>query len=336
MRQRARRGRLSNWRQGVLSIHVSRAVVPVLAAACLIGSAPEAAAQLDQLSYMLKFNRGQNVQPVFQGWSRNADGTFAMHFGYLNRNYLEELPIPIGPENFIEPGGPDHGQPSFFYTRVNRQIFTVTVPADFGDQEVVWELTVAGKTEWAVGWLQAEWEIDVVTGGRRQSAEALKNQAPSVSVSLPGSVSLPSLLTLTATVTDDGLPEPRPEPTPEQRQADAAAAASRGPTQAQPPILTPPDDALEIPTNLPELRVNARGRQTVGGRPPSGLSVSYRLWRGPAAVAFEPEFAEVGGGTAVTTATFSEPGEYLLQVRAYDGAKSTYEFVTVTARASQP
>ena len=319
-----------------MSIHVSRAVIPVVAAACLISAATKAAAQLDQLSYMLKFNRGQNVQPVFQGWSRNADGTFDMHFGYLNRNYMEELQIPIGPDNFIEPGGPDRGQPSYFLTRVNRQIFTVTVPADFNAQEVVWELTVAGKTERAVGWLQAEWEIDAVGGGRNQSAEALKNQAPSLSVSHPGSVRLPSLLTLTAAVTDDGLPVARPEPTPEQRQAAAAAAANRGPTQAQPPILTPPDDAPEIPTNLPGLRVNARGRQTLGGQVPSGLSVSYRLWRGPAAVVFEPEFAEVDNGNAVTTAKFAEPGDYMIQVRAYDGAKSTYDFVTVTARASQP
>ena len=137
-------------------------------------------------------------------------------------------------------------------------------------------------------------------------------------------------------MTDDGLPEPESEPTPEQRQRQAAAAASRGPSQAQPPILTPPDDAPEIPTNLPELRVNERGRQTGRGRPPSGLTVSYRLWRGPAAVAFEPDFAEVGDGTAVTTATFSAPGEYMFQVRAHDGAKSTYDFVTGTARASQP
>ena len=327
---------MSVLREGAMSIHLLRGVIPVVAAACLIGSAREAAAQLDQLPFMLKFNRGQNVQPVFQGWSRNPDGTFDVHFGYLNRNYNEELHIPIGPANYIEPGGPDRGQPTFFHTRVNRQIFTVTVPADFGDGEVVWELTVHGKTERAVGWLQAEWEIDPVGGGRRQSAEVLRNQPPSVSVSLAAAVSLPSLLTLTATVTDDGLPEPGSEPTPEQRQRQAAAAASRGPSQAQPPILTPPDDAPEIPTNLPELRVNERGRQTGRGRPPSGLTVSYRLWRGPAAVAFEPGFAEVGDGTAVTTATFSAPGEYMFQVRAHDGAKSTYDFVTVTAQASQP
>ena len=33
-----------------------------------------------------KYNSGQDIQPVFEGWSQNADGSFAMHFGYLNRN----------------------------------------------------------------------------------------------------------------------------------------------------------------------------------------------------------------------------------------------------------
>ena len=64
-----------------------------------------------------KYNSGQDVQPVFEGWSRNADGGFAMHFGYLNRNWAEELAIPVGPDNSVEPGGPDRGQPTFFYTR---------------------------------------------------------------------------------------------------------------------------------------------------------------------------------------------------------------------------
>jgi hypothetical protein len=30
-----------------------------------------------------------------------------MWFGYMNRNYEEELDIPIGPDNRIEPTGPD-------------------------------------------------------------------------------------------------------------------------------------------------------------------------------------------------------------------------------------
>ena len=37
-----------------------------------------------------RWNRGQNVQPVFEGWERNGDGSFNMLFGYLNRNYEEQ------------------------------------------------------------------------------------------------------------------------------------------------------------------------------------------------------------------------------------------------------
>ncbi len=42
--------------------------------------------------------------------------------------------IPVGPNNNIEPGGPDRGQPTFFYTRTNRNLFTVNVPKDWADQ----------------------------------------------------------------------------------------------------------------------------------------------------------------------------------------------------------
>ena len=41
----------------------------------------------------IRYATGQNVVPVFEGWERNADGTFNMVFGYMNRNYEEELDI---------------------------------------------------------------------------------------------------------------------------------------------------------------------------------------------------------------------------------------------------
>ena len=59
-----------------------------------------------------KFARGQDVVPSFDGWMKNADGSFTMVFGYLNRNYEEEPVIPAGPDNKIEPGVPDRGQPT--------------------------------------------------------------------------------------------------------------------------------------------------------------------------------------------------------------------------------
>ena len=288
--------------------------------AVLVGVPQLAPAQLDHLPYMLKYNKGQNVQPIFQGWSRNPDGTYEMHLGYLNRNYLEELHIPIGPDNNIEPGGPDQGQPTYFYTRNNRQIFSVTVPADFGNQELIWNLTIRGRTEQAVGWLQPEWEIDPDTGGRQLGEEARRNAPPAVTLSAPASVSLQDKLTLTANVTDDGLPTPRGS---RQLQRNRAVG------QEIPPILVPPEGTPEPPTNLPQLNVNARGRQSRPS-PPEGLSVSYIVWRGPAGVKFEPMFALAEDGTAATEATFTQPGEYTLQARAHDGARSTYEFINIT------
>lgn len=286
----------------------------------IVGVPQLAPAQLDHLPYMLKYNKGQNIQPIFQGWSRNPDGTFEMHLGYLNRNYLEELHVPIGPDNHIEPGGPDQGQPTYFYTRNNRQIFSVTVPADFGNRELIWNLTIRGKTEQAVGWLQPEWEINPDTGGRQLGEEASRNVPPAVTLSAPASISRQGKLTLTANVTDDGLPTPRGS---RQLQRNRAVG------QEIPPILVPPEGTPEPPTNLPQLNVNARGRQSRPS-PPEGLSVSYIVWRGPAGVSFEPMFAMVENGTAATEASFTQPGDYVLQARAHDGARSTYEFIDLT------
>ena len=45
----------------------------------------------------IKYARGQNVAPAFEGWEQNPDGSYNFVFGYLNRNYEEEVDIPIGP-----------------------------------------------------------------------------------------------------------------------------------------------------------------------------------------------------------------------------------------------
>jgi hypothetical protein len=43
-----------------------------------------------------------------------------------------ELDIPIGPDNSIEPGGPDYGQPTHFLTGRQYGMFAILVPKDFG------------------------------------------------------------------------------------------------------------------------------------------------------------------------------------------------------------
>src|ERR1700674_1925013 len=101
-----------------------------------------------------RYASGQNVVPVYEGWERNADGSFSMVFGYMNRNYEQQLDVPVGPDNKFEPGSSDQGQPEHFYRRRQQFVFKVKVPKDWGEKDLVWTLTSAGHTEKAYGTLQ--------------------------------------------------------------------------------------------------------------------------------------------------------------------------------------
>src|SRR2546423_12857160 len=68
--------------------------------------------QLQHLPMEPAHDSGQSVTGAFEGWFKNPDGSFSLLLGYFNRNLKEELDIPIGAENRIEPGGPDRGQPT--------------------------------------------------------------------------------------------------------------------------------------------------------------------------------------------------------------------------------
>lgn len=165
----------------------------------------------------IRYDRGQNIQPVFEGWVRNADGTFRLYFGYMNRNWREELSVPVGRDNYFQPGDSDRGQPTFFSTRRARYVFTVDVPADWGDQDLVWTVTAYGRTDRAYGWLLPEREIterSALTGGSLtvdpDPAYQDPNQPPLITIEPAPPVSLPNSVTLIAAVSDDGLPTPRP------------------------------------------------------------------------------------------------------------------------------
>ena len=112
------------------------------------------------LSAQESFSTGQNIAPAYEGWEKNADGSFNLVFGYFNRNWEEQIEAPIGPANTIDPGGPDRGQPTHFQPRRNRFVFRIRVPADFGTKELVWTLTTNGKTETAYATLKPDYFID--------------------------------------------------------------------------------------------------------------------------------------------------------------------------------
>jgi hypothetical protein len=286
----------------------------------VLAAPPGVNAQGNPDIYGFKFQSGQSVQPIFEGWSHNPDGGYVMWFAFLNRNYVETPSVPIGPNNNIQPGGPDRGQPTFFTTRLRRQAFTVTVPKDWGPKkELIWTLTVNGETNKAVAWLQPEWEIDPYYGGRTPTDEQKKNKPPTTTLDKTATVALPNILTLTANVADDGLPVPKKD--------GGRPQAAVG--QETPPTLKPLPDQAEIPVNVPA--IPGGGGRGGGRNQPQGLGVTWSVWRGPAAVVFDPPGrTEVKEGKASVKATFTQPGTYVLRLRANDGSLWDDEDITVT------
>jgi len=208
---------------------------------------------------------GQGVAAVYEGFDVNPDGSFNMWFGYMNRNYEEAVDIPIGPNNAFEPGA-DRGQPTHFTPRRHKDVFSVTVPKDFGEQTLAWTLTAHGETHRVVGTLKPVWQIDrrrTTRGGNSERVSS--NLPPVVAVQAPDrTVAYPGSVTLTVSATDDGLPKRRGEPV--------------------------------------------------------GMTVTWAKYRGPGAVAFAATQSRVSGGGSTTSASFSEPGDYILQAVVDDGS----------------
>ncbi len=295
----------------------TRWLVSLSALVILTGALHHATAQVE-IQNNFKYNSGQDVQPIFEGWSKTPDGSYRMHFGYLNRNYVQQLSIPVGPGNNVEPGGPDRGQPTLFDVRTHRNMFTVTVPKDWAKKELVWTVVANGKTQKAYAWLQPEWEIDPAGGagtGGQTDKELLNNKPPTISVTPPSTVVLPQTLTLNATVTDDGIPKPRPPRKPAVGQETPPTWQGFG----------------DAPVNVPQ--VAGIGRQPGGGAGRGqvrGPTVTWMVWRGPAGAEFEPRVSQVKDDKTQTTVTFTTPGEYIIRGRASDRILTTDSDIKVT------
>ena len=271
----------------------------------LQAQAPSSPAKLPTELSNIRFNSGQSVVPYFEGWIRNPDGTFDLVFGYFNRNWEQELAIPAGPDNTVELGGPDAGQPTFFLPRRQRFVYRVRVPKDFGKKELVWSITANGRTEHAFGSLIREQEITervVVTNGGYDPGLTDPNKPPSITVAPIQRIIAGTPVTLTAAVTDDGLPKPRAVPVPKATSSNTFGA-----------------------------QVNS----STGTPRPAGLTVNWMQYGGPAKVRFETAGPfSVTNGQATTTATFTAPGTYEFVVSASDRAMTTRVPVTVTVQAS--
>jgi len=239
-----------------------------------------------QLPLEPRHDSGASVTGAFEGWFRNPDGTFSLLLGYFNRNAEQEMDIPIGPSNRIEPGGPDQGQPTHFLPGRQWGIFAIKVPADIGDKKITWTIVANGQTMVIPADIKVDYEISPF------EEAAVHNTPPVLSFDEHGPiVQGPQGLTVNRT------------------------AKAGVPLQL---TIFPSDDAKLT---------------TSSGAPPRNLGgpvvLTWSKYRGPGEVKFsktKPDIEKIERkdiqaaftGKSATTVTFSQPGEYMLNVTAND------------------
>jgi hypothetical protein len=275
---------------------------------------------------------GQSVSPAYEGWWPNEDGSFTMFFGYMNSNWQQEFDLPIGPDNNIEPGGPDQGQPTHLFPRRNPFLFTIRVPHDFGNKEMIWTLTANGKTERAYASLRSDYQIDKqvisteVGGDLGSLRDELRTNIPpdlKVEGETQRSTRVGEALTLVAHASDpDNLPARR------------GGNAQTGGATARPGAPPRPPSSLAARSG-PGLRLSwivYRGQAAAVTISPDQLKTwmdtrvyANSPWSPPYIIPEPPP-----DGKWVAQATFQEPGPYVLRAVASDGSLFTYENVTVT------
>ncbi len=242
---------------------------------------------------------GGPVVPIFEGWYVNPDGTHQLCFGYFNTNTEEVLEIPIGRDNQVEPEEFNGLQPTHFLPvppggRRHYCVFSATVPADWGDRDLVW--TLRDPSEHGLG-------QDYSSPGRTRFEEyhleellqeSRENSAPRVKL-----------------------------------DADGPEVRGRTPTTLG-PLNASAGQAVPV-----ILRVRRDNPFDEEDRQP--ITFRWYKYQGPGDVVFAPQGehrraadgrtiiesstwleAPDAWGSATTSISFSEPGDYLLLVQAYN------------------
>ena len=229
---------------------------------------------------------GQSITGAFEGWFANPDGTYSLLLGYYNRNTKRELEIPIGPNNRIEPGGPDQGQPTHFLTGRQWGVFTVIVPRDFGAKKLTWTLVANGQTTVIPMSLNPLWEVSPFIEASGNTPPFISFEEGKLGVQGPRASSttltttLPNPLALTVWVADD---------------AKLPRSATQGLRVA--------------PVTVSLSKFRGPGSVTFANERPTVEKTESKETPAPAF-----------SGKATTTVTFSEPGEYVLRIVANDAS----------------
>ena len=292
------------------------------------------------------YSSGQPLEPAYEGWMRNTDGSYTLYFGYMNTNWVQEFDVPIGTDIRFEPDDPDRGQPTHFYPRRNPFLFTLIVPKDFGKQELIWTLTANGQTRKAYASLKSDYEIDPqvisteIGGDNGNLADDLRTNMPPdlvIEGTPTRTVRVGQAMTIVAVAGD-------PDNLPPRRDGKPQPGVKKSARPNAPVRPAPPRNSAAVVYRPPVSVVASAG---------PGLHMSWIVYRGRAGdVSFKPDQMKTwmdtrayansmwsppyeipeppAEGRWITDVTFNASGTYVLRAVATDGAAFTYENVTVT------
>ena len=238
---------------------------------------------------------GDSINPYFDGWFDNADGSHVYLIGYFNRNTKDAVDIPVGSNNHFEPGPADRGQPTHFLPGRQYGVFAVVVPKDTPvTDKIYWNLTTNGATFRNPYHTHPDYNISPFKSAE-EAATGGYNEPPVLKFGGEGPTfhgplgSVATALMRTAAV---GTPMP-----------------------------------LDMWADDDGLYASGTSNERKGGPPPVNLEVTK--FRGPGMVTVanaRPKLEALKGGEpgkpysgkTSTTVTFSEAGDYMLQVTAGD------------------
>lgn len=271
---------------------------------------------------------GEAVFPAFEGYGPLKDGTNTLLIGYFNRN-KEAVDVPIGPDNRIEPGGPDYGQPTHFLSGRQWGVFAIAVPKDFGNKKLTWTLTVNGHTSTVQFWTNPPYWIDFYKNG------ANGNEPPRIKFSptgpeLTGPPRERFVQTLNATV---GTPleltawaADQPPTIVFESEGGGGAAGRTAPK----PRGTEPLPAViggRVIAGTPAVGGGGGAAAAAAAAKRGDIQILWRKYRGPGDVKIAHETINLMNGgdptkfvEARTTATFSAPGTYWLRAQVNDSS----------------
>lgn len=234
---------------------------------------------------------GTSITGAYEGWYDNADGSRTLLVGYYNRNINQDEDVPIGPNNRIEPGGPDMGQPTHFVKGRQTGVFSVIVPKTFPkDSRLTWTIVVNGQTTQIPLTLKTDYNISPFKDA------AVGNTPPTVHLFTENAAGIQGPIAMVS---------------------NAIAKTAKVGVSFPLPVWAMDDAKYTSGTNAPQRN------------PPPPVTLTWAQYRGPAVVKFEnpkPKLEVIKGGKpeepyagkATSSAVFPEAGDYMLQLTAND------------------